>query len=173
MATWYYPGGELDTSFNDATTNDGWQPQNFCYGSAITLPAGTVTQLGVFADTQLTGSIAYKIGIYDSGGTLVVQGSATLADSINRSWTSVDVADTAIPAGTYYVVAVGATVKFRYGYDSSGDGVYVNQNYASSMGGSVTISGPETGLRYGVRAEVQAPGGLLRLANPLVGMIGR
>lgn len=155
MATWHYPGDESDTSFDDGAINSGWQPQNFCYGAAITLPAGTVTQLGVFADSTGAAGLSAKLGLYDSGGTLVVQGSLSVPTSSLRAWLTADVADTAISAGTYYVMGVGSADTFRYGYDSSGNGVYANVNYASSMASSTTISGPETGNRYGVRAEVE------------------
>lgn len=157
---WYYPGGEPDTSFADGTTSDGYSPHNFCYGAAVTLPAGTVTQLGAYVDTQSTGTIDVKLGLYDSGGTLVVQSSAiTIPNGSTKAWNTANVADTSISAGTYYVVGVGSTIKLRYGYDSSGNGVFVSQNYASSMGASVTIDGPEVGTRFGVRAEVDDGGG--------------
>lgn len=158
--TWYYPGDEPDTSFGDGSTSDGWAPQSFCYGAAITLPAGTVTQLGAYVDTQSTGTINMKLGLYDSGGTLVVQSSPiSIPNGSTKTWRTADVADTSIGAGTYYVVGVGDTVKLRYGYDSAGNGVFVSQNYAASMGSSVTIDGPEIGTRFGVRAEVTTGGG--------------
>jgi hypothetical protein len=160
MATWYYPGGEPDTSFGDGTTFSGWAPSTYCYGAAITLPAGTVTQLGAYVDTASQGDMNLKLGIYDSGGALVVQASPiSIPSGSTKTWRTADVADTAISAGTFYVVGVADNVYFRWGYDSSGNGVFVNQNYASSMGSSVTIDGPETGYRYGVRAEVEESGG--------------
>lgn len=176
MATWYYPGGEPDTSFNDGMTSGGHQPQNYCYGAAITLPAGTVTQLGAFVDTASQGAMNLKLGLYNSGGTLVVQASPiSIPNGSTKTWRTADVTDTAISAGTYYVVGVAADVDFRYGYDSSGNGVFVNQNYAASMGSSVTIDGPETGARMGVRAEVEEGGGgsLPPIPRPMAHLIGR
>ena len=157
MATWYYPGNEPDTSFGDGTSSDTWQPQNFCYGAAITLPAGTVTQLGGYVDTQSTGTINLKLGLYDSGGNLVVQASPiSIPDGSTKTWRTADVADTSIAGGTYYVVGVGDTVKLRWGYDSSGDGASISQDYATSMASSATILTNETGTRYGVRVEMES-----------------
>ena len=171
---WYYPGNEPDTSFADGTTNSGWQPHNFCYGAAITLPAGTVTQLGAYVDTGGFGTIDLKLGLYDSGGNLVVQAAAiTIPNGSTKTWRTADIADTIISSGTYYVLGSAATTNLRYGYDSAGNGVYANVAYASAMASSTTINGPETGLRYGVRAEVSTGGSLLPPLSLSAALIGR
>lgn len=157
--TWYYPGGEPDTSFGDGTSNAAWTPQNFLYGAAITLPAGTVTRLRLYTDSDGTAGITAKLGLYDSSGNLVVQGSVSIPTGSTKAWNTADVADTSISAGTYYVFGSSSTADMRYGYDSSGNGNYATLAYASAMAATITIDGPDTGLRYGVGAEVADGGG--------------
>lgn len=157
--TWYYPGGKTDADFGDGSSSSAWQPSTFNYGSSITLPAGTVTQLGAFVDTGNFASINLKLGLYTSGGSLVVQSSPiAIPQGATLTWRTADVADTAISAGTYYVMGSGSDDNLRYGYDSTGTGSTASATYASSMAASLTINDSETGLHYGVRAEVAAGG---------------
>jgi len=155
MIQWYYPGGKAGTAFNDDTTHTGWAPQsNYYGGSALTLPAGTVTRLAGFTDSTSTASLVLKLGLYDSGGNLVVQGSVTLPNNSTKAWNIADVTDTAISAGTYYVLGSGSTSSLRYGYDFTGTGRFVSSAaHASAMAATVTM-GDDTGLDYGTAAEV-------------------
>ena len=173
MATWTYSEGKADTAFGDGSTHVGWAPQTYCYGAAMTLSAGTVTRLAAYTDSNGGAGVTLKLGLYDSGGTLIVQGSVGLPTSSTKAWNIADVADTAISGGTYYVLGSGSTSGLRYGYDTTGNGYYASVAYASAMASSATIDGPEVSTQYGVGAEVEASGGATSRQGLMLMSVGR
>lgn len=155
-----YPGGLTDTDFSDGATGASWQPQNFLYGAKITIPsAGTVTQLGCKCRSDSGGAVAIKFGLYTSGGSLVQQttGSAPLAA---LDWVNSGTISASVSAGDYFVLVSAATDVVAYGYDTSGNGSYATEAYATAMQSSETITdGGDTGQLYGVRLDFTASGG--------------
>ena len=154
-----YPLGLTDTDFSDGTTEASWSPESFIYGAHIVISeAGTVTQMGVKARTS-GGTVALKFGLYDSGGSLVVQstGSLTLGGAV--AWVDSGTFSASVSAGTYHVMVSAASNSANYGYDTSGNGSYATEAYATAMASSETITGPTGGDAnsiYGVRLDFTA-----------------
>lgn len=153
-----YPGGKADTAFNDGTTTSGWQPESFLYGADVVIPSsGTVTQLGFFG-AAATGTVSFKIGLYTSAGVLVGQ-STSSSSSGTLAWLNSGAVSLSVSAGTYYVLVSASNSDGRYGYDTTGNGTYATEAYATAMAAteSLTIGG-DVNLQYGVRLDFTAGG---------------
>lgn len=156
-----YPGGLTAADFSDGSTDSGWQPQSYLYGAHIVIASsGTVTQLGVKGYTRGGGgATAVKIGLYTSGGTLVVQSTTTISGS-TPAWFNSGAISESVAAGTYYVLVSGATSSAAWGFDTSGDGSYATEAYATAMQATETITGSgDASSMYGVRLDFTAGGG--------------
>lgn len=159
---WQYPGGLTDTDFSDALTTGGWSPWSYIYGAHFTLSAGTVTMLGVKVKSESGATRNLKFGLYNSSGTLLAQSTATVS-SITLAWVDSGSISASVSSGTHYVLVSsdgdGANYA-QYGYDTSGNGSYATENYATAMASSETISDQaDTGQLYGVRLDFTADGG--------------
>lgn len=156
---WIYPGGLTDTDFSDGETNSGYQIASFIYGAAITISStGTVTALSSKMRTT-GGTITVKYGLYDSSGTLIGQTTASVTSN-TQSWVdSAAVSFSISSTGTYYVMVSGENNDDPVlGFDTSGNGSYATETYATAMASSETISSDDTGKLYGVRLDLTAGG---------------
>lgn len=154
-----YPLGLASTDFADGNTSSGWQPQNFAYGAHfVTAGAGTVTQLGVRGACD-TGTRGVKLALYDSTGTLIGSGTATVGASV--AWVDSGAVSLSIPsAGTYYVLVSGEDSTVFYDYDTAGNGSFATEAYASFPAASESITAQgDTGQLYGVRMDFTASAG--------------
>lgn len=152
-----YPGSGLnDTSFTVGSTSFAYQPHNFFYGSVVTLPDCIVTELGGYVDTNNTGAIDLRMGLYNASGVLLVQGQITVPNGNSQTWRAVNVTDTVVVAGTYYVVGVASTTELRWGYNNTGNGSSNAMPYAGAMDATITIpTSSEPSTLIGVRATVE------------------
>lgn len=157
---WWYPGSGLtDTSFTNGPTSAGWQPQNFIYGAGITVggSAGTATKISVRGlNGGVSGTLALKLGLYNSAGSLIAQTTATVTTT--PAWVEGAIS-VAVSPGTYNVMVSGATNQAAYYHSATGNGIGETVAYASAMPASINTTGDETGLLYAVRVYVVEGGG--------------
>jgi hypothetical protein len=127
---WYYSGsGNTDTSFPTSSTG-GFSMHTFAYGSTITLPAaGTLTHLA-FQGNASSGTVNFKIGLFDGSNNLVVSGGPTLISS-SVAWQDFDVTDTAVAAGTYSLNVSAESDNGRFRYLNTQAGIYDDILYAA------------------------------------------
>lgn len=157
-----YPEATGSGSFTSGSTAPGWQPENFLYGAHFVVgSAGTVTQMGVYADWGgNAGNIAIKFGLYTSGGSLIGQSTGTITSG-TKAWRDSGAVSLSIPsAGTYYVLVSAADADASYGYSNTFDGSFATEAYATAMQSSETITGEgDAGIGYGVRMDFTATAG--------------
>ena len=171
---WIYPGGLADTDFSDGLTTSGWQPYSYIYGAHFVIgSSGTASMMGVKAKSENGGTRNIKFGLYTSGGSLVAQSTATVS-SLTLAWVNSGSISESLSAGTYYVlVSTDGDISnyAQYGYDSSGDGSYATEAYATAMQSSETISGQaDTAQLYGVRLDFTAGGSTYTPRSMLLGV---
>jgi hypothetical protein len=148
---WYYPGALTDTSFTSGPSTAGYEPQNYNYGNGISVAtAGTATKLA-FRGASGGGAGSFKIGLYNSGGSLLAQTTITGVTG-TAGWYEGTI-NQAVSAGTYYVLVSCSDSFGQYYWNTGDDGSYATATYASSMAASVTIN-VEAGSGYGVRVYV-------------------
>lgn len=148
---WYTPQALGDSGFASGPTSTGWAPQSFCYGAAISIGApGTATKLAVRTEASTTPTV--KIGLYDSTPTLLVQ--STLTNGTGAAWREAVISNTAVTAGTYYVLVSSSDTNSLYYYNTGFNGSAATVAYASAMPASPTLT-VETNLLYGVKIWVQ------------------
>jgi hypothetical protein len=154
---YWYPGSGLgDTSFTGGPTASGWAPHSFCYGAKIAIggSAGTATVISARVDTASFGAIDLKLGLYDSSGNLLAQGSLTVPDGSTGTWRDVSIS-AAVSPGNFFVLGSASTTNLRYYYNATINGSTATRAYADAMADPETISdGTETNLGYGVRVYV-------------------
>ncbi len=101
MATWYDTGdpasadGSEDNFDQTITWNDN--------SGLLSLPAGTVDALRVYAASDIT-STGIKIGLYDSSHNLVSGASGTNSnEGLGAGWKTVTFTPVSISSATYYI----------------------------------------------------------------------
>lgn len=120
---------------------------------AITLPTGNVTKLGCNIFSFTTGG-DIELGLYDSGGNLLVQGTITVASTGDKE---VAVASTAVTAGSYYIAKMHESLSnFGVGYDNTtGSADYATGQTPSTLPGTLPVSAGSFTASYTFRAFVE------------------
>ena len=94
----------IDPNIVDPTTNANWPTANLAIYIPFTLhSAATVKRLGWFNGGVVSGNV--DCGIYDSALARVISAGST-AQSGTSTWQMVDIADTALAAGGYWIAIV-------------------------------------------------------------------
>ena len=173
MADGYrYPGGLTDADFNDGLTGTGYNPDNFSYGSKITVDvAGTVTGLSATGQS-IGGAKNIKLALYDSSGNLV-SGSSTSCTFQNiggNVWRDSGAISVAVSSGNYYVMTSAEDTNAEYGFDNSGNGLGETIAYASFPPASISTTEDETGTRFGVRLYLVEGGAARKPGITLMGV---
>ncbi len=104
MATWYDTGNPASADgTRDQSDSAFWWSDN---SGLLSLPAGTVDSLRVYANTDNT-SNGLKLALYDSSYNLVTGANGTNAsEGTGAGWKTVTFSPVSISSGTYYVSAV-------------------------------------------------------------------
>ena len=151
---WFYAGtGNTDASFT-STIPAGANIHLTTRGAPVTFTgAGTVTHLGmnIFSNS---GSTDFEIALYDPSNNLVVAGSAITLSSGSPAWSTIDVTDTAVTAGTYNVMISASTNQGLYNYLNTQNGLEDDVVWASFPPASLTSPTTRTNELTGVRAFV-------------------
>lgn len=157
-----YPAGLSGAPSIAGYINAGWAPEANVYGARITAPSsGTVTQLGFYGFVRDSVSTAFKIGLYNTSGTLLAQSTIAASTNGTPSWRDSGAISASVSAGDYFVLVSASTSSGAYGYASSGGaGSFATENYASAMAASESITADgDTGYYYYVRLDFTAGGG--------------
>lgn len=150
---WYYSGtGNTDTSYLSGSTG-GYSMHTFSYGATITLPsAGTVTHLA-FQGNASSGTVNFKIALFDPSNNLVVSAGPTLISS-SVAWQDYDVTDTALSAGTYTVAVSAESDNGRFRFLNTQAGIFDDILYAAFPPAALTSPTANPGELTAVRAFV-------------------
>lgn len=171
---WIYPGGLTDTDFADSLTDWDWGPTSYLYGAHFVIgSSGTASMMGVKIKSESGATRNIKFGLYTSGGSLVAQSTATVS-SLTLAWVDSGAISESLSAGTYYVlISTDGDVSnyAQYGIDTSGDGSFATEAYATAMQSSETISGQADAAQlYGVRLDFTAGGSTYTPRSMLLGV---
>lgn len=119
---------------------------------AITLPAGTATKIRAYI-RSFSLSSGLRLGLYDSGGTLLDSGTVVVTAT---GYAEVTI-NTAVSATTYYVAKIPeSNTDFGVGYDNStGSADYATGQTIYTLPGTLpSTEGPFTGTyAFGVWVE--------------------
>ena len=145
VSQWYYADGWTGDGDGDNNLTSGWEPDNYAYGSDITIGAsGNITKLAVKARTN-GGSVTPKIAIYDSSDDLVASGTGAAFNTPGSGlgdWKEIDIAAVAVSSGDYKILASGSTWQFGMAYVNGTNGYGRSVTYAnfpeSTLGTTVT-----------------------------------
>ena len=156
-----YAGGLGVSDFVDNYTNSGYSPHQYLYGAPVVIPSsGTVTQLGFWGGASGSGSFGFKLGLYNSSGTLIGQSTASITAGAAAAWIDSGAVSLPVSAGTYYLMVSCQTSSGFLGSSNTGNGTYATEDYATAMQASESLSiGAETGRLFGVRLDFTAGGG--------------
>jgi len=146
---WYYAGsGKGDTSYT--TLGEGWEPHLNAYGGSISVASGgTCTSISakVRADT---GTIAWKIALYDSDNNLLASG--TFNSTTTAQWYDVTI-NQSVSSGTYKVMYSCSTSLGNIYRDSDQSGLEDAVTYSAFPESTLSASTSTNNL-YGVRMYV-------------------
>jgi len=150
---WYYTTGWIESTTGTPITG-GWAPESNAYGNDVVVgSAGTATTISVRMSHSST-AVNVKIALFDSGGTLVANGTgATATSDAAGAWVDVSIS-AAVSAATYYVHVSSADANGWAHYVSGAtDGNAITRAYASFPQSTETIN-VESGNNFGVRIYV-------------------
>lgn len=132
---WYYSTPEASVNSADSNIN-----ANTLFWSGITIPAGDVTQIGVYVTTVNNPGNKLRIGLWTPLGVEVVD--VLTPDVFTAGWIDITISAATVAADTYSIGYIGqGNDDMDVGYNTAG-GTNASSYNASQSGGNFPASLP-------------------------------
>lgn len=130
-----------------------WDNHLYGYGSPVVVAqGGTATTISMHLGSN-SGSLTFKIALYDNSGNLLASGTTGSISSGSQAWRNITV-NVAISAGTYWVYCSSSTIQGMRSYLSDNGADAFTDAYATFPTDPRPTTTPMDGYLYGARIYV-------------------